>query len=197
LQQANEAKRASDAATALYNKLKAEADNANREAARRADVAQTATRTAAAADDAAKAAAERERQAKVPADTAAQGFAKAKTEQDDTASAAKTALEAMQAVAETQPKSEKLPPIAAADIAAFAHIVGESDAAKKLFCRGPYTVGEPAQPEPSAPVVATSGAAPVAATPAVVTPAATETGPVTVPKPGARPSAPAGRREPR
>jgi hypothetical protein len=99
----------------------------------------------------------------------------------------------MQAVAETQPKSEKFPPIAAADVAAFAHIVGESDAAKKLFCRGPYTVGEPAQPESSAPVVATSGAAPVAAVPAVATPAATtqaEPATVPAPKPATRPSAP-------
>jgi hypothetical protein len=87
----------------------------------------------------------------------------------------------------------------AADIAAFAHVVGESEAAKKLFCRGPYTVGESAQPESAPPVVATAGGGPIAAQPAVMTPAATETTASTakterangtVPLPAARPSGP-------
>ena len=54
----------------------------------------------------------------------------------------------LQAVAASQPKAETLPAIAAADIAAFAHIAGESEAAKKLFVtlggtpakEGPYEV---------------------------------------------------------
>ena len=55
---------------------------------------------------------------------------------------------AMQAAAASQPKSETLTPITAADIAAFAHILGESEAAKKLFCRGPIPSASRPHPRP-------------------------------------------------
>jgi hypothetical protein len=99
----------------------------------------------------------------------------------------------MQAAAASQPNSETLPPVAAADVAAFAHIVGETEAAKKLFCRGAYTLGEPAAPEPAAPVFtasATNALAPQpAAASAAAEPAHAEPAIVTVPLPPARPSA--------
>jgi CCR4-NOT transcription complex subunit 4 len=188
-----EAKQASEAAISHHNLLKADADNAAREAARRADTMQTAAKVASAADEAAKSATERVQQAKIPADAAAQTATRANAEYATAANAEKAALAAMQAAAATQPKSETLPPITTPDIAAFAQIVGETDAAKKLFCRGAYTVGEPAQPQ------STSGVAPLAAVPAVVAPVATDTAAATakaepatgtVPSPATRPSAP-------
>jgi hypothetical protein len=97
---------------------------------------------------------QREQQAKIPADTAAQFSAKAKAELQQAADAANGALEAMQAIAAKQPKSETLPPITTADIAAYAQVLGESDAAKRLFCRGNYTVGTATEPEAAEPVVA-------------------------------------------
>jgi hypothetical protein len=47
----------------------------------------------------------------------------------------------MRAAAAAQPKGEGLIPITSADIAALAQIVGESDDARKLFCRGEYAGG--------------------------------------------------------
>jgi len=184
-----------DAAAAVRDVARTDAEAATREATRRTDAMQAAAKAVTAADDAAKAATQREQQAKVPADTAAQFSAKTKAEFQQATDAANGALEAMQAIAASQPKSETLPPVTIADIAAYAQVVGESDAAKRLFCRGNYTVGTDTEPETTAPVVAAAVATTVSAndaepmaSAAIKASAPAEPVQVTVPLPVARPS---------
>jgi hypothetical protein len=100
----------------------------------------------------------------------------------------------MQAIAASQPKSENLAPITSADIAAYAQVLGESDAAKRLFCRGNYAVGLAIEPEAAAPVVAASAVTPLSisdvettAPTAIKASAPAEPILVTVPLPVARP----------
>ena len=155
--ESSDARHAADAAAANRDLARSEANAAEKEAARRADAVQSATKVLAAADDAAKAAAQREQQAKVPADAAAELSAKAHAELQQASATANAALEAMQTLAASQPRTENLPVITTADIATFAQVLGESDAAKRLFCRGNYTVGssEPDAAEPDAATAAT------------------------------------------
>ena len=86
-----------------------------------------------------------------------------------------------------QPKTENLPVITSTDIAAYAEVFGESDAAKRLFCRGSYTVGtvEPQGAAPDAMVLSAPQAEMAAA--AIKTSTSAEPAPVTVPLPAARP----------
>lgn len=188
--QSSEARQASDAAAAARDMARTESEAATREAARRTEAAQNAAKTAAAADEATKAAAQREQQAKVPADTAAQLSAKAKAEFEQATSAANDALEAMRAIAADQPKSENLTPITSADIAAYAQVFGETDAAKRLFCRGNYSVGATTEPEVAAPAaIKRSISDAETTTPAAVkTSAPDEPMPAAVPLPAARPA---------
>src|SRR5207237_9511467 len=94
----------------------------------------------------------------------------------------------------SQPRSETLAPTTAADIAAYAQVVGESDAAKRLFWRGSYTVGTVTEPEAATPVAAapaaitaSAGGAETAAPTAIESSAPAEPMQVKVPLPAARP----------
>lgn len=98
----------------------------------------------------------------------------------------------MQAVAATQPKTENLPVISSADIAAYAEVLGESDAAKRLFCRGGYTVGatEPQglAPDAASPATMTLSAPDAETAPAAIkTSAPAEPSLIAIPLPVARP----------
>jgi hypothetical protein len=145
---------AANAAHAAHAKAKSEADTAAQQAFRRAEAAQTTGHALAAAQQIEHAANALRDRAKAQSDAAADVAAKAATIARHAADLAGAARAAMDAAAATQPKGEGLVPIAAADIAALAHVIGESEAAKKLFCRGEYAGG----PHPAA---TTASATPV------------------------------------
>jgi hypothetical protein len=186
--QSSDARHAADAAAAFRDLARTDVEAATREASRRADVVQNAIKAAAAADEAQKAAMAREQQAKGPAEQAAQASARANAESQQASKVASAALEAMRVVAASQPKTENLPAVTSADIAAYAEVFGESDAAKRLFCRGSYTVGT-MEPRGEAPEATMALSAPqVGGAPAAIkTSAPTETS--AVPLPAARPPA--------
>jgi hypothetical protein len=130
----------------------------------------------------------REQQAKGPDEQAAQASAKANAESQQASKVASAALEALRAAAASQPKTENLLVVTSADIAAYAEVFGESDAAKRLFCRGSYTVGA-MEPQGEAPDTTMALSVPQVgrATTALKTSAPTE--PAAVPLPVARPPA--------
>jgi phage/plasmid primase-like uncharacterized protein len=85
--------------------------------------------------EAARIATDKAGEAKANHDAAALEAAKAASAAQAAASTAKAAQNALKTIAAAQPKSDGLPTVAGADIAALARVLGDSDEAKALFCR--------------------------------------------------------------
>jgi hypothetical protein len=132
---------AAEAAQAAHAKARTESEAASQEAAHRANLAQAAARAHSAAQDAERSANAARDRARTLSNAAADVAAKAAAIARHAAETAAAALATAQAAAASQPKGQGFLPIATADIAALAHVVGESADAKKLFCRGEFSGG--------------------------------------------------------
>jgi hypothetical protein len=171
---ASEALAAARNAAAARDQASAKAEAAAQEAATRAQEVERAAEAANAAQDAARLATTKAGEAKARHDAAVLEAAKTAATAQAAVSAARAAQEALKTIASAQPKSEGLPPIAGADIAALARVLGDSDETKALFCRDGHGA-------PNA----------VSATPSGATSAhesSSVTGTITVPLPLARPA---------
>jgi hypothetical protein len=147
---ARDALAAAQAAVATRMQAAREAEDGIAEATRSTETLRRAAAALAAAQEAAK-------QADAVAQDRAAQFQAASQASEHTAAEAKVASDAestladvVRAVAAAQPKGPGLLVIATADITALAHVIGESNEGKRLFCRGQTAAAEPAIAAPPA-----------------------------------------------